>query len=1681
MITIPGYEIQKQIHESLRTLVYRGINHQGCQPVILKVLKAEYPEIIDLIGMRNEYRITEDLDVPGVLQSYSLETFGNSLILILEDFGGQYLSDFLKTNLLSLEEFLKIAIALADILERLHAALIIHKDIKPSSIIIHPDTKVVKLTDFTIATKLQFEQNHFPKMTLLEGTLPYMSPEQTGRMNRILDYRSDFYSLGVTFYEVLAKRLPFPDTDPIELIYCHIAQQPLPLNQVADIPLALANLVMKLMAKNAEDRYVSAAGLKVDLEYCLSQLQSQGEIKPFILGKRDHALQLLIPQKLYGRETEVLTLIEAFGRISQGARELILISGYSGIGKTSIVNEVSRPIVAAQGYFIRGKFDQFKRDIPYAALIQGFTGFISHLLVQSEAQIAFWKDQLLNALGTNAQVIIEIIPEVEILLGSQPSVPKLGASATQNRFNRYFTKFVQVFSQPEHPLVIFLDDLQWADAASLKLLQILSSDNKSKYLLMIGAYRDNEVNLIHPLVQTLNSIQETATVVHQLKIQPLSNSHVYELVRDTLKAKADNKSIKTLSDLLYHKTQGNAFFLVQLLKTLSTEKIIAYQAETDCWEWNLEHIQAVSIIDYNVVELIAKNIQKLPLETQQILKLAACVGNYFSLEVLAIISQESEIVTAKKLWLALQTGLILPQSGNYKIPLFLDDQEVEEFKFKDIDFDYKFLHDRVQQAAYSLIPEDKKEVTHFEIGQLLLAKIAPEQQQKNICAFVCQLNVGRNLLQIQAEKDRLAELNLIAGQTAKVSAAYESASNYLDISCELLARESWQNKYQLTLQIYLENAEVKYLNTNFEEAEEFCLLGIKNARNNFDKVKFYEIRIKLNLARNKPESVLEDGQKAVELLGISLTNSSPQTINFKELAALPIMTDSSILLAMQILNLIFGPACFSESVITLPILYTMLDLSRQYGHSPPGIYAYAVYGNAVAAGLDISLGYQLAQFALKLLDKLDAKKVVAQIHLSVYINLIYKKKHIKKTLVPLEKAIQEALNVGDIEFACHAANFYCSHLLLVGKELTLVHEQQKNYLKFIKNYKQEHPLSLLAIETQFVANLVNHSQPHLNLTGEFLNESEAIEYLLSINNRIVLFSIYHYKSCLCYLFRDYPEAIKNSCNALDYSAFIQTEIIFTENNFFYSLALLAQYRQSNSQAEREENLRQVLKNQELMQLWAHHAPMNFQYRYDLIEAEKARVLNQIVMAMELYDQAIEGAKKYGFLHHKALGNELAGDFYLSLGREMIAGIYLEKAHYLYQRWGVTAKVKDLETRYSQFVSIWKRSNRINPKDISALNLITNSDTNILDMTTIIKASQVLAAEIILEKLLAKLMHIVIKNTGAQKGFLILKKENQLFIEAEANIGQDKVSTGQILLSETNRKLPISLIHSVIRNQKSLVLMDAREEESFMVDPYILSHQPQSILCTPLLHQGQLKGVIYLENNLTKGAFTNNHLEIVQILCAQAAISLEIARLYAQREQDVFTLEQKVAERTIALEKANRELQQLVIIDALTQISNRRHFDQYLEQEWKRLLRERQPLSLILCDIDSFKEYNDHYGHVQGDTCLQQVSQCLAKAMKRPMDLVARYGGEEFIAVLPQTNSVEAIVVAKRIQEELRKAKIAHVTSKVTDYVTLSMGVTTTIPTNNILPTDLVNQADNNLYKAKGRGRNQFFFHPFLMT
>ncbi|HBK63233.1 MAG TPA: serine/threonine protein kinase, partial [Cyanobacteria bacterium UBA11166] len=1487
------------------------------------------------------------------IKHLSLETYRHGFLLVMEDFGGISLSEyitslgdgqnppFLGDGMLS--EFLNIAIQIVQTLAGLYSYRVIHKDIKPQNILINPQTKEVKLIDFSISSLLPRENQEITNPNMLEGTLAYISPEQTGRMNRGIDYRTDFYSLGIAFYELLTGKLPFQSDDPLELIHSHIARKPTPPSElVSTIPQVVSDIVMKLMAKTAEERYQSAFGLRYDLETCLQQWQEKNRITPFSLGRRDITEQFIIPEKLYGRETEVATLLAAFDRVANpyqsplnngGIREveMMLIAGFSGIGKTAVVHEVHKPIVRQRGYFIKGKFDQFQRDIPFYAWVQAFQNLMRQLLTESSDAVRQWRTKILAALGENGQVIIEVIPELEHLIGAQLAVPQLEGSAAQNRFNLLFEKFIRVFATSDHPLVIFLDDLQWADSASLKLMQLLMTETDTGYLLLIGAYRDNEVYPAHPLILTLDEIQKAHATVNQITLAPLDKPSLNRLIADTLSCPL--QLAIPLTELVFTKTQGNPFFATQFLKSLHQDGLITFDppqsplskgGSKGGWQCDIAKVRMLAVSD-DVVEFMSTQLQKLPINTQNVLKLAACIGNQFDLETLAIVDEKSQAETAADLWKALQEGLVIPIADNYKF--FQDSEVVEVVQESELSVPYKFLHDRVQQAAYFLIPEDQKQSTHLKIGQLLWSNIPLEEREEKIFDIVNQLNMGVELITHQTQRDELATLNLIAGRKAKASTAYVAAKKYLTLGIELLAADSWQTQYNLTLALYELAVETAYLNTDFDQMEKWAEVVLKETNTILDKLKVYEIKIQAYAGQNKQREAIEIGLQVLRHLGVSFpeepshldiqqglekTASLYAEKNIQDLVNLPLMTDPEKLAVIRIVSSIV-PATFNANPPLFPLIVcSQVNLSLQHGNAPLSTFFYACYGIILNGEIeDIESAYQFGQLALDLVAKFNDKALKTQIYYVVAAFIIHGKDRIRKTLPLFREGYQSGLETGNFEFVGYYVKDQCQYSYLMGQELSALEREIRAYSQVLDNLKQATTLNYTQTFLQAVLNLLGQADNPCRLLGEIYNENKLLPLLIEANDILGLHYLYLHKLILSYLFEDFSEAWENAAKGKQYLAagkgFV-TPLVFY---LYESLTGLALYGNAD-QFQQENLLKEVIENQNKMEKWIHHAPMNYLHKFYLVEAEIHRVMGNFIEAMEMYDCAIAGAKENEYINEEALANELAAKFYLGWGKEIIAQTYMTNACYAYACWGAKAKVEDLEKRYPQLLSpILAQQTTITTQETlvqtstKTVTLTASGSPNsvILDLATVIKASQAISGEVQLDKLLSTLIQVTLENAGAEKAFLILSKAGNLVIEATGVIGTKEATVLQSIPVAQSQDIPVSLINYVYRTSETLVLDDASVENTFSADPYTISTKPKSVLCTPIIHQGQFLGILYLENNLTTRAFTTDRLEVLKVLSAQAAISIENARLYQ-------TLEDKVTERTIELATANQEISAL---------------------------------------------------------------------------------------------------------------------------------------------------------------------------
>lgn len=1480
----------KILHEGKNTIIYYQEDSEFEKPAILKVIKHEHatPEIIDFF--ENEYKISQLLDFDGVRKVYKKTKVEEKMTLVMEYLEGDTLKEFRQKQEISVETFLKIALRICHILGEIHQRHIIHKDIDSENILIDKDLEV-KIIDFGISDNLNQKKAQVSPSEKLEGTIAYISPEQTGRMNRVVDYRSDLYSLGVVFYELLTGQLPFTSNDPMELVHSHLAVSPEAPRQLNPrIPETVSDIVLKLMRKNPEDRYQSAYGLKADIEKCLEMLQEQGRIDSFELAKKDFSGKLNIPNKLYGRQKEIDYLLDAFERTCQGTSELIFIAGYSGVGKSALVHQIQKPIKERKGFFIEGKFDQFQKNVPYFAFIQAFSSFVNLLLTESASELEQWKTKILDAVGEDGKVLTDVIPALELIIGKQPEMAELGPAEAQNRFKHVFQNFTNAISRREHPLVIFIDDWQWADSASLNLMQALSTNRAEEYTLILGAYRSNEIEASHPFMLMLEEIRKESIKVQTLKIENLSLANISELLENTLDKNRDE--VAGLADLLYQKTRGNAFFIKQMLHSLYEEGVLFFDYEFCAWTWDFNKIEVLNITE-NVVELMASKIQKLPADTQNALKLASCVGNRFQLSTLSLVNEDTQGENTKiireLLESALQEGLVIP----------LDDG-------------YKFAHDRIQQAVQSLIPEEDRKHIHLKIGRLLVEHIPLEKRDEQLFDVVNQWNFGIDLIEDTQEKRFLSELNLKAGKKARASAAYRPAFNYLKIATDLLPEDSWEKDYDFTLDAYSEILQAAFLKGDLELTEKFIQVVLEKAQDTLDKMPAFEIEMQYHIARGDQLSALDAGLRVIRLLDIPLASAPLPDIDVDKIWDLPKNEDERVQAAMEIMDSIITPAWALNPELFEQITFTMVNLSVTHGNSASACVGYAFYGSLLCAKLeDIETGYKFGKLAIRLLDRFNAKFFKAKVDNLFASRVMHWKEPARAARKIHFEAIQVGLETGEIEFACYNVVESCHYSFLVGIDLTSLEQEYATNLALIKKLKQEFHVNYLTPWQQMIHNLtsIHEGNDPTQLKGELFDEDVSLPAFVKDNQLTLAFITYQAKMLLAYLLRDYNSAYESALQAEKYIDGVTGMLFLPVHKFYYSLILIARFPNVPIE-DKQDLLDQINENQRILEFWAKYSPHDCQHKYDLVMAETMRLSGQNTKAMDLYDAAIDGAKVHKYLQEEALANELATAFYFAQNKHKIARTYLQDAYYSYQLWGAKRKLKDLETHYkgqmrsNPNINLWQDSNSASEG--------TSFNPN-LDIYTIIKASQTLSGEVVLGNLLKKMMRIVIENAGADKGLFIQLKGSRWVIEAECNLKNAEVEALQsIPIEEVNGnsehpKLASELVYYVIRTQKNLVINNASEEGNMINRAYIEKCNPKSILCMPLLYHGELSGILYLENNLTTFAFTPDRLEILEILSSQITISIENALLYENLEEKVKERTAEVVQAKEIIEKKNQNI------------------------------------------------------------------------------------------------------------------------------------------------------------------------------
>jgi PAS domain S-box-containing protein len=1493
-----NFEIRETLHESGATLVQRAIRTTDHKPVILKILAETHPSAERLARFKREYEITASLNtnaeadkkIDGVVAAYSLENLNNRWVIVLENIDAQ---DLGKTNsgIWQVADFFNLALQIVDTLGQVHARKIIHKDINPSNIIVNASSRQAKLIDFGLSTFLPHETVTQMNPAGMEGTLAYVSPEQTGRMNRSVDYRSDYYSLGVTFYELLTGKLPFEEREPLALMYSHLARQARPLHLLNDhIPLSLSDIVLKLMSKNAEDRYQSAFGLKADLLES-QKLWREGQFtRLFVLGQNDVSDNFQISQRLFGRENELQQLRAAVDGVLQGPRDVFLLRGYPGSGKTALANELQSHVAQQGGYFISGRFNQHDQGVPYSALIESLRSLIDQLLTESDENLKQWRTKLMEVLGTNGQVIIHMLPEAALILGPQPALQTLSPAETQNRFNISLQNFIQAFAQAEHPLVMFLDDMQWADSASLNFLQVYANIPDAHHMLFIGSYRENEVDEGHPLALAMNEYLNSGSPIQFLELKPLMPADLQQLIAETLHCSIEEAV--PLAETTLAKTGGNPFFVNEFLKSLHQEDLIHFDMQRGAWAWEITRIQMRPSTD-NVVELMLTKAKQLPEETLVALQLAACIGHKFDLTTLAVIAGKSEHDISSVLWPALTAALIFPLSANYLLTQQSTPQELAALALE-----YSFAHTNIQQALYMLVSEDDRSRLHWQIGQRMLNEISLDNREAHIFDLLNQLNPGRGQIGTNEQRLQLADLNLLAARKAFFSAAHDASHNYSQVGLSILRElenhglDVWQEKYPLALQLHLQGATAAYLVNRFDQMEGLCTVLLKKVRTPYDQALVYEVKLHANLSNDDRIRALVFGLKALELLGLKypakagivhvLVKLIQTLLNLRgkseeDLLNQPVSTELNLILTARIIRSLFSVLYTNAPELAPLVLMDMVNISLKKGNTSMTPFGFVGFGFILSGALgNIPAGEKYGRLAMRLVDKFNSPQAKAGSYVLYCTVLQHWTQPLRNTLPLLLDAYPPALAIGDYNQAANALLIHDYHSFVAGRDLRELEVETTRHAGLIRQLKQSSVTNYQNIYRQCIMNLMGKGNDVLLLKGPIYNADEMLEQHLAANERSILLNAFIHPMILHYLFEDYKMAQVFAEKTRPYMNGGLGAFVSMMFPMFESLIILALWDEL-SEAQRQDGLKQIRSNQKKMVKWCRFSPSNSNHKIALVEAELARIKGDFGRAREQYDEAARLAHENKFTQDEALAYELAGRFYLNRGQEELAQHYLRNAAYAYDQWGALAKVTAMEEKYPFLLEQAEHAARSSTISTSSKTSGTSKGTRSIDFASVLKASQALSSEIVLNKLLASLLQIMVENAGAERGWLLREQAGAWVIEAQGT--EDKVE----VLHEAqvhSKSLPLSIFNYVARTQETIVLNDAAQEGQFTRDAYILWKKPRSVLCLPLLNQGKLTGVLYLENNLATNTFTPARLEVLQFLSAQAAISIENARLYS---------------------------------------------------------------------------------------------------------------------------------------------------------------------------------------------------------
>ena len=1510
--TCKGYTVLKSLVKNERNEIILANRITDDHPVILKQSILRNEDILKNSELGHEFDIQKDLDHIGIPKVYEVFYDGKTVVLVQEYIDGTDLREQIFKKKMTYSVVLNIGIQLADILHYIHQKGVIHKDINPSNIMITRNG-ILKLLDFGISSNLYSETNEMLNVDQIEGTLIYISPEQTGRTAYSVTQSCDFYSSGVLLYELLAGKPPFDSIDPLEVIHFHLSRNPTPLSLIfPDLPEGFDQIISKMMEKNPDDRYHSATGLKADLETIQKHFVSKEPLISFKAGLTDTNEQYKQSQKLYGRENEINELLGYYKNLNQLKSVLVLVAGYSGVGKSALIRHIKYPIIQNQGTFISGKFDQFKKDIPYYAFIEAIQEFIKNLLAESEDTINAWKQRITFILGDNAGIITEVIPQLSKIIEQQPAVPKLQPAEQETRFHMVLLDFIYAFSSSTSPLVIFLDDLQWADLPSLNLVKRILENPRQDSIMILGAYRDNEVDKAHPLLITLKQIRESKCQVKVVHIEPLSLETTNQITADSFGM--NENQAKELGQHVFTKTKGNPFFIHSFLKSLYDKKLVE-KDPTGNWVWNQDEIDDLGYTD-NVIDLMTEGLISLPKYTQEVLKYAAALGNTFDLEDLSDITEKSPLNVYNDLKPAIKGGYLSPIDKKYRALALssINSNNGNEQQLSGETVQFIFTHDKVQQAAYGLISPSELAFVHLKIGRLLLQSKDESQLKEDIFELLNHFVISFHLIENREEKERITELCLIAGRKAKDSTSYNMGVRLLIMAKNLLGDNSWSENYELTYNVLIELGECEYLNDNPVKAEKYFKEILGYSKTNFEKLKVYYIHSSLYLKIGNTNESLRLGLEAVKLYGIHF----PKNKLAIQVTALFTLTKYLFLFSTKYKNpesLFHLKDCKDEEIIALnKFLIDLATSAYQQDQNLMMLVILKIVKLYIKEGFTDASGFGFSGFSVVVLSALKMQKkgfnlwdLTIKLHQRTYSPLI--KWRLSYTVlsfnnpwrVPFREGYDRILETikacvlnGDQIFTGYSVALYLRSRFIAGDNLKEILDSSEDHFLLIK--KGMGGLDFFQCYHQLVKALngqtTGDSWDDISFSG-----AETLDRLNQEGNKTKL-AIFHSARCtFLYFFGHYREALDESQIVIKYSDNFLGDLLEGLHAFYISLSISACY-ENLSPGEKKEQLKVFKKHLQDMRRWTNACPQNFSQHYCLLLAERYAMDNKFEKALQFYEKSIQLAAKNNFKYVEAIANERAALLCSKTQFLKQRQIYINDAWEAYNSWGANSKCKQLENSHPGLIKV-KSYQEIEQKSDTKTNTLSSSKIA-LDLASVLKASQSIASQVKYDDLLKKLMHITIENAGAERGCLLLKKANQLCLEAIGISGSDEIEILPSTPMGGTNLLPKSILNYCWRTEEIVVVNDALNEERFNSDPYIQDNKILSIMCLPITAQGRINGLLYLENSLLKGVFSKNRIELLQMLSGQIGISIENAILYEN-------LEEKVFERTKEIEKAYTEL------------------------------------------------------------------------------------------------------------------------------------------------------------------------------